>query len=274
MAGSVLGSVAGGITSGLFGSKGSSKAASQQAAAAQQALALTPQLRNFPVATALGTTGLRGAPGRFKLSGQGQGLLNNLNQSRDTLFRQFRDFSRPDFAQRFFDSIDALESRREAQAFNNFESRLFNQSGVNTGSGRQIADFQADIEDARQRRAIGAELTASGLQGDLFNRFLQAAQGLQNFQGSQLNQIGTTIQGEQSPLGINQQVAQAGLLGAGNTRARGTMDFFNNLGTGIGGGVSAGVSRIFNPPTAGNSFAGFSQQFSNPFSSLGPSRGF
>jgi hypothetical protein len=238
MAGSVLGKIAGGVVGGLIGGKGDKKAARQmeQAALAAQARVEPFTRPPFSVQTVLGNT----AGNRFHLSQSGNEAINNLTAANRQLFQGIRGFDRGAFTDRFFDAIDRLESRREGQALNSFESRLFNRQGVNTGTQRQIADFMRDIEDARLRRSLQTELTAEGVFSNRLKDAFSGVDALRGLQGSQLAQFDRSFYGsrltEPVVLPSNQ-----GLLAAGGIRAQSTQDFFGNLGGAVGGAVGAGI---------------------------------
>ena len=245
MAGSIIGDVAGGVVGGLFGSEGDRRAADQAFGAANAAQSfIRPQFQ--PLNSVFGNT----LPsGRFAANQIGLDTQGRLFQAQKLFSNQLLGFNKGAFADRFFDAIDRLESRREAQGLANLESRLFNRSGVNTGTQRQIADFQADIEDARLDRVIKAELAADERSRGLLGDFLRANQGLRGFNQDIQNQqnlgfIGAQALTPQST--FNPGLANAGLFQAGNTQS-----FFDSLGSGIGGAVNAGVSGLLNPLSAG-----------------------
>lgn len=278
MAGSVIDTVtgaAGKIVGGLIGAGGDQRAADQfQQAAQQSQLIVQPQ--QF-LGNSLFT----------RIDPRGQALLTPLGQRRNQeianlfnqAFRRARDFNSNQFQQRLLRAADDVTRRRESQAFDSLESRLFNRQGVHTGTARQIADFRSDVERRREerafRRATEAELFAEqvqrgrlgdvaglfGLSGDLDDRFLRL-QG-QSLQGAQLL----------APFGIsNPQIAQAGAF-----RAQSTQDFFRGLGGIVGGVVDTGLSSLRAPASSASTGGGFFNPgavsfeggFTSPFASLG-----
>lgn len=252
--GDILGSVAGGVIGG-FGDK---KASRQAEAGAGRA---APQIF-FPQPFAVNTLFGDSSSGSFNPSP----LFKNRIAGLESAAKRSEDFlnssSAAGFASRFFDAMNRLEARREEQGFQNLESRLFNQRGINTGTARQIADFRNDISDARLGRFITAERAGHGILNDQLNNLLNINTGLRGLQGSQLNQIGQGIFGSRSmlpiALGGNPAEANAGLF-----RAQSTQDFFGNLGATVGGGISAGVSGGFGRSSPfGSPGGGFTQ---NPF---------
>lgn len=253
MAGSIIGDVAGSVVGGLFGAKGDRKASDQAFNAARQSQQIfRPQI---PQAGNNNVFGNILPSGHFSANPLGQQVQADLIRKFRTFSGQFDDFNKGDFANRFFDSIDRLESRREAQGFADLESRLFNRRGVNTGTQRQVADFQRDIEDARLSRVINAELAGDIRSRGMFQDFINALGGLQGFGNNIQSQRNSAVQNASlmRPFAINNPaIGNAGLLQAGNTQS-----FFDSLGGGLANATNAGVSTLFGGG------------FSNPFSSGG-----
>lgn len=231
--------IAGAAVGGLFGAFGDSKAADQFGSAAQLQY-IAPQFQ--PTSNLFGRTTNAGG---FTLNKFGRRYLNDLTKNQALTRKDFQSFNRGAFADRFFDAIDRLESRREAQAFSDLESRLFNQAGVSTGTQRQIADFQADIEDARLDRVIKSELAGAQMSDLLFDRFLKSL--------NPINDFNRTLANERA-FGVDRAVAltprpfiDQGALAAGAFQAGNTSDFFRTLGGYAGDVVASGLSSIRSP---------------------------
>ena len=240
MAGSVIGSVAGNVASGIIGGIGNKKAERQfqsGANAAQQIF--TPQ--PFRAGNRFGQVDNRG---QFTFNPIGNKRLQQILQISNKRFNTSEQFhqNRDAFAEKLLRAADRVNDKRESQAFSSLESKLFNRAGASTGTQRQIADFQSDIEDRRFQRAVNAEQIADqrnrALLGDFLGVFNNATQyGRQGEDVQRLSLLGAQAL---RPFAINDP-AQAN---AGAFRAQNTQSFFDGLGGVIGGGLDAGISLL------------------------------
>lgn len=276
-----FGDIAGSLIGGLIGKSGEDKARRDFETDMSGAIRAASAIRTEP----MGTSTLLGSTSpdlSFLLSPRAEGITRQMEDARNINFNALHDFNRRDFANRFFDSIDKLESGRERRAFADLESKLFNRAGVSTGTATQLAQFQNDIGDARQRRLMQANMASDQRQQNLFNQFLASINPEFALQTSQLNQLRTGIAGGQLNASgdamTRQAIINAGAQGAG-FGAQSTTNFFNSLGKNVGGAVSAGVSSLLAPNRSSGAGGGggffnpgavnFNNAFTSGFNSLG-----
>lgn len=246
MAGSIISSVAGsaasGLISGAFGGSKSSDEFERGAAASQQIVNPQP----FQGRSLFGGINPQG---QFSLNSRGQQQFQKLLGQSNKFFNASNNFNRNDFRDRLMQASMGLQNRREQQAFDGLESRLFNSSGVNTGTQRQVADFKNDIEDARFGRALQAEMGADQMARGRLGDFANAFGLMTNFDDRGIGLQQQSLQGAQAlaPFAINNPaMAQAGAF-----RAQNTQDFFDGLGGTVGGLVDTGISAFRNPASGG-----------------------
>lgn len=279
--GSILGAAAGGLAQGAIGLLGNDRAADQvsQAGAlsAAQIQALAQNVKPQATTTSLGFGYPNNAFMQSPITNEQISQLLGFGR----LAYQGAAVNPPaaNFTQRFLDSLDRIQGRREAEQFANLESRLFNRAGVSTGTAQQVRDFQSQLEEARQARMLNIEKAmfereqqGYNRENDLFDRFIRTVAGTQQIGQNELAQmqLGINAGGLQSPFGYSAAnvLGQSNLL-AGQTRAASTQGFFDSLGQAVGGAVSRGIGGIFGggtPSTSGG--GGF---VSNPFVNTSPS---
>jgi len=255
MAGSVLGSVASGVVGGLFGDK-ADKQVRRGADASQQIFTPSPfQARSsFFDVRPNGTAQLT----QFGKNRHAQ-LLRNSNRA----FNRFDKFDRGQFADRLLEASNRINDDRESQAFSSLESKLFNSAGASSGTQRQIADFQSDIEDRRFNRALRAQIGADEFARARYGDFANAFGQLGAFDDRRQNIQALSLDGGRAQLPVtanNPAAAAAGLFQAQNTQ-----NFGNSLGALVGGGVQAGYDYFNAPAPSFNPFVA-----NNPFNGSGP----
>jgi hypothetical protein len=107
-------------------------------------------------------------------------LLESFNRFGD-LSRMIGDrasaFDPTSFQNEFFDARDRLESRRESEAFNSLESKLFNRQGIHTGTGNQVRNFQADLEQRRSDRTTKSIMDSQQFFTNMLNQLLGLESG-------------------------------------------------------------------------------------------------
>jgi len=267
MAGSVLGSIAGGAASGLVGGIFGDKASDQAAAGAQASQQIfTPK----PFRASSTFFDVR-PNGTAQLTQFGKNRHAQLLRNSNRAFDRFDKFDRGAFADRLLEASNRINDDRENQAFTSLESKLFNSAGASTGTQRQIADFQSDIEDRRFSRALQAQIGADEFARARYGDFTNAFSQLGNFDDRRQNIQGLSLDGGRAQLPTtanNPGAAQAGLWQAQNTQ-----NYGNSLGALVGGGVQAGFD-YFNSPAASYTPFNLGNPFtytpSNPFTGVGP----
>jgi len=142
--------------------------------------------------------------------------------------RQAANFDPQDFQNRFFDALDRLESRRESEAFGSLESRLFNRSGINTGTQRQVRDFRDTLDNRRRARAFEAIFGAQDFQSQIFNNILGLERGRSGLGQNALSpiQIGAGIGATRS----RTDLAASNLIASGAGVEAGIPSFAERLG--------------------------------------------
>lgn len=190
-------------------------------------------------------------PGQYRLTGEGEAAAQRLSALGGEAFRELSGFGREEFSQRYFDALDRLASRREAEGFQSTASRLFNVGGATSGTQRMLADYQRDIEDAQLRRTIAAEQAGFSREQDLFNRYLQslnAGLGFAGFQQQQQIPQQAYLNAVQAKQAARAQATQ-GLLGSiGSLLDTGLQFASFGLGGGFSGPSSlAAPSALFSP---------------------------
>ena len=179
----------------------------------------------------------------FGVGPRGDGSIGITNSKRG-LFTTFNDFAKlinqtgnraknfnaQNFQNDFFRSIDRLESQREQEGFADFESKLFNNAGVSTGSQRQVRDFQENLQQRRFDRQQRAVEASQQYQTNLFNQFLGLNTGRNALNQAVLNQFGVSQGLGNSAL--NAQLAANNLLTQG---AQIDATATANTGSAIGG---------------------------------------
>jgi hypothetical protein len=151
----------------------------------------------------------------------------------DRLFGQVgeeaRGFNPTNFQNNFFDAIDRLESRRESEAFNSLESKLFNKAGVSTGTERQVRDFQGDLEQRRFDRAGAAVGQSQQFFTNMLQQLLGISQGKQQLASTAFDplKLGLAFGGAQTGV----QESKANILGqAAGVKASTTANTFSSIG--------------------------------------------
>lgn len=187
------------------------------------------------------------APGQYNLTPFGKQVQRGFRGLGQQFYDEAMAFSRPDFASEYFDAIDRLQSRREGQAFDSYASRIFNVGGATTGTGRALADYQTDIQDAQMRRSMAAEQAAFNRQSNLFNRYYTNIANAQNFAGFQQQQQSPQrayLEGVQRKQQADAQVARGVFDFIGNT-----LDSFVGFATGQGvfDGILGGGTSVLTP---------------------------
>ena len=261
MAGSILGSVAGSVagaaTSSLFG--GSSSDAERLAAQGQQVFTPEPfQAKSF----------------LFDVNQNGNAFLNQFGKNRfanklalsNRAFYDAKNFDRRNFADRLLAASEAVNNKREGQAFRSLESKLFNSQGAHSGTQRQIADFASDIEDRRFQRALQAEVGSQQFGRSLLNDYQAAFNDLMGLEDRRQALQAFSLEGGRAMLPMvanNPAMGQLGLM-----QQQRSDNFANGLGGLVGGAVNAGYNYFSQPTPSFNPFAW--QQPANPFNGSGP----
>jgi len=151
--------------------------------------------------------------------------------------QQAQGFNPVDFSNNYFDSIDRLESRREGDAMASLESRLFNRSGINTGTEMQVRDFRDTLEERRAARAQKAMFDSQNFFTNMLNQML----GLETGRGQLIAgafdplKLGSTF----GQIGLDAQEIKGNLLKEGAGVRAGTTA---KTWEGVGGILDAGVS--------------------------------
>lgn len=214
---------AAGLAGSAISAFGGNKAAGQLADATNRAS------QPLGIQSPLGLTSMRNGVLDFQPTLRGEQMFRQTDTFRNRAFQDLNKFSRDDFSSKFFDAIDRLESRREADNFANFESALFNRSGVNSGTARHVADFQQDIGDARLSRVLQSQLAAEDVfnnRAALFGNAVNMSRGLNS---DVMGQLSMSQAGRPNP-----QLAAMG----GAARSNATANFFSGLGTNVGNVLS------------------------------------
>lgn len=180
MAGSSSGGSSG-IFETLFGSKGSSKA-SETLYKQLMALYGDAQAKPFDIRNPQGA-GVDMSNGYAKptLSPGMQRTFTDFDALINKTGSAARNLNQRGLSREFFDQIDRLESRRDANQFNSLESKLFNKSGINTGTANNVADFRNQLEEGRQKRVFQATTAAQDYTTNMFKNFLALNQGRTEF---------------------------------------------------------------------------------------------
>ena len=180
MAGSSSGGSSG-IFETLFGSKGSSKA-SKNLYNQLMALYGDAQAKPFDIRNPRGA-GVDMSEGYAKptLSPGMQRTFSDFDTLINSTGKSARNLNQRGLSREFFDQIDRLESRRDANQFNSLESKLFNKSGINTGTANNVADFRNQLEEGRQKRVFEATSAAQNYTTNMFKNFLALNQGRTEF---------------------------------------------------------------------------------------------
>jgi len=182
--GSMAGSNSGGspgIFETIFGSKGSTKA-SETLYKQLMALYGDAQAKPFDIRNPMGS-GVDMSNGYAKptLSAGMKRTFGDFDALINKTGTAARNLNQRGLSQEFFDQIDRLESRRDARQFNSLESKLFNSSGINTGTAANVADFRTQLEEGRQKRVFAATTAAQDYTTNMFKNFLALNQGRTEF---------------------------------------------------------------------------------------------
>ena len=122
--------------------------------------------------------------GRFDGTTASASLSPDLAQSFESfgkllapMYSDAQEFNPGRFSSNYFRAIDQLESQREQEGFASLESRLFNQSGVHTGTQQQVRDYRTAVEQARRDRATKALFDTQSFYSNMLNQILGLEQG-------------------------------------------------------------------------------------------------
>jgi hypothetical protein len=226
-----------GLFSSIGGLFGGNKAAKDQSKALQ-ALAEQNRFQPFNISTPFSGGSFDGTTGKVTTGNKG---LNTTFDDFGKLVNQTgargRNFDAQSFQNDFFRSIDRLESQREAEGFGDFESSIFNKSGVSTGTGRQVRDFQESLQQRRFDRQQRAVEASQQFQSNIFNQFLGLNQGRNQLNSAVLDPLRLGIDAGRAASSANQQGNDFIKQGIdGETIAT------SNTGSTIGGILDAGFS--------------------------------
>ena len=247
----VWGAIAGAVTSGLISKIGSKKAEKQYAAGGANAQQIfTP--KPFQSFSSFGSSNERG---QFNLNDFGRSQVRNFNTLSNQAFNRTQSFDRNAFRDRLLEAGNRVNDKREQQAFGSLESKLFNRTGASTGTARQIADFQSDIEDRRYQRAVQSEFAADDFGRGRIGDYQNSLRPLQELDNRRLKIQQMNLEGGRllKPFTINDPNA----ANAGSFRAQNTQSFFDSLGANVGGAVGLGVNYLNSGGSSGGGGYGY-----------------
>lgn len=221
MAGNTNSGTTGGLFNTLFGASGSNKASKKLV---EQLMQLYDQSKvspfniNNPNYVGANVTANGANP---VLNPNVANTFGNFNTMINKLGAAGSKLNPMGLSQQFFDQIDRLESRRDADKMNSLESRLFNSSGINQGTANQVADFRNQLEQGRQQRVFNATQAGQSYTSNLFNQFLGLVGGRSALGSSTLEPIrlatGTSVANAGANTGASQIFSNAAGFQAMNT---------------------------------------------------------
>ena len=256
---------------GLFGGNSAGKGLEKSLKRLQEENRFKPFNLNSP----LSSGNFDGSQGGVQLGAGVQNSFDLFNQNINQTGQRAANFDPQSFQNEFFQGIDRLESQREAEGFDDFESSIFNKAGVSSGSQRQVRDFQESLQQRRFDRSQRAVQASQQFQGNLFNQFLGLTQGrnqlnqaaLQPLQfGGQLNAQAANINNNASQFGA--QAADARAVRKANTGSAIGGIFDGALSFAATGGLSE-LTDFFGGGSGGPAFGEAGGGFSGGISSLG-----
>jgi len=217
---------------GLFGGNDAAKDLEKDLARIAEQNRFQPFNINSPLANG----SFDGQTGTASLNPNTAKTFDQFNQLINRTGNKAKGFNAQSFQNDFFRSIDRLESQREQEGFDDFESSIFNKRGVSTGTGRQVRDFQESLQQRRFDRQQRAVEASQQFETNLFNQFLGLTGGRSQLSAATLDPLRIGLQAGQLNTQAN-QIASSYLAQGANARATAKA----NTGSAIGGLFDAGL---------------------------------